>query len=77
MNNCPIEIPAVAPIIIKGILGGIIGATVEAVAIIAALFSGLYPSFFILGISIDPVAVQSATDDPEIPAIQTFNSTAA
>jgi hypothetical protein len=51
-----------------GMLGGIRGPQHAALAMIAAVKSALYPSFFIAGIKTDPIAVASATADPDRPA---------
>jgi len=51
-----------------GMLGGISGPQQAALAMITAEKSALYPSFFIAGIKTDPMAVASATAEPDRPA---------
>ena len=52
---------------IMGILGGTTIPIVEEATVTPAANSGGYPRFSISGISTDPRADVSATDDPEIP----------
>jgi hypothetical protein len=51
-----------------GMLGGIKGPQHAALAMITAVKSALYPSFFMAGMRTDPIAVASATADPDRPA---------
>ena len=51
------------------ILGGIMGPSVPAVATTIAENSGGYPFFFMKGTRTEPRAAESATAEPEIPAI--------
>jgi hypothetical protein len=53
---------------INGMEGGITGPIVEEVAVTAAEKSLSYPSFFIAGMRIEPIALVSATAAPVMPA---------
>jgi hypothetical protein len=57
------------PRITMPILGGIMGPSVPAVATTIAENSGGYPFFFMKGTRTEPRAAESATAEPEIPAI--------
>ena len=47
-------------------LGGMMGAIIDAHAVTATAKSARYPSFFMAGIIIEPIAVKSAKAEPEI-----------
>ncbi len=44
------------------------GSLIEEAVVTAALYSGEYPSFFIAGINVEPIAAVSATAAPVNPA---------
>src|SRR4030042_4567003 len=69
MNRRPMLVPVMLPIMTKGILGGIIGPIVAEAPMTAAAISGGYFDRFIAGIITDPVALASATEDPDLPAM--------
>src|ERR1700733_16280289 len=56
-------------------LGGITGPQAAAAAVSPAANGPGYPSRFIAGIRIEPVAVASATADPEMPAKKILTAT--
>ncbi|MPM90736.1 hypothetical protein SDC9_137858 [bioreactor metagenome] len=53
-------------------LGGMMGPMTEDATVTAAAYSGVYPSFSIAGIRIEPRAAVSATPLPVIPAKKTL-----
>ena len=67
-NSLTMETPPMTPKMIIGMLGGIIGPMQPEAEISAVLFGVSYPSFFIIGSRIEPMAEVSATAEPDTPA---------